>query len=171
MRVRCFLATALVMAFAGCSFPAESLDSNHATFTMEVLERDGRIPPSAVWGAWSAPPGARLVEDSNVLLVRAGSSDQNAIVRFDAPAFTGATDAGWAIPIQNNTQLAAWQIPSTTRACGDTPSEAWESSSRNGAIAIHLTRAANTCVAYRILALPVPLEAQWYNASYTVEPT
>ncbi|HEX2022343.1 MAG TPA: hypothetical protein VHH36_06490 [Candidatus Thermoplasmatota archaeon] len=134
------------------------------------VDAAGVALPGANWGAWEAEGGAQNVAATNyVKLVNTGDApNARVVVDFD-PAFRGAQDANFTIPVASNVQFAWFEdaTPATTAPSEGTFS--FQPANADGAITVAFTGKGNVIyLTYRIVQMPDVLPIQSYGISYTV---
>lgn len=125
----------------------------------------------AAWGGWTAAPGAQNVESVNYLkLVNDGDRpDAAVVVDFTEPAFAGAQDPSFSIPLNGNVQFAWWEDATPANTAPSEGTFTFGPTSAEGSTTVTFTGKGNVIyVAYRVVSLPKPLPAQAYGASFTV---
>ena len=123
------------------------------------------------WGQWSAQAGAQNVTSTNYLKLVNDGDDPAArvVVDFTEPAFRGASDGNFSVPLDGNVQFAWFEdtTPATTA-----PSEkpfAFGATSPNGGVSLTFTGKGHVIyVAYRLVMLPDVLPVQSYGSTFTV---
>jgi hypothetical protein len=121
------------------------------------------------WGAWSAAPGATNVTSTNYLKLTNDGDRPNpsVVISFSSPAFTGATDANWTIPINGHIQFA-WAEGAPT-SIPSALTFTYGATSPSGSVTVNFAAKGDVVfVIYRLTDLPAVLPKQSYGAAFTV---
>lgn len=128
------------------------------------------VSQNASWGAWNATPGATSVVAANYLkITNTGQlARPRVVLDFNELAFTGATDAGYMVPINGNVDFAWWEDATPNATSPSEGTYAW-STSADGSLSFQFGAVGDVIyVTYRVKALPAVLRDQAYAATFTL---